>query len=321
MRILITGGSGFLGALLARTLLQHGQLGGGPVNELVLADLQPPPDDLLADGRVRALTGALIAQCVGLRGESFDAVFHLAGALSAECEADFDLGMRSNLDSTRALLEAVRAAGNVPRFVFASSLAVYGSDPGLPLPQIIREDTLPTPQSSYGVQKFICEQLVADYTRKGFVDGRSARLVTVVVRPGKPSGAASSFLSGIMREPLKGEFAVCPVPPETKVALASPARTIAGLIAVAEASRDALGGRIAVNLPALTVSVSEMLDALESAAGTQARALVLLQPDAEITRIVGGWPAVFDNTRAARLGLEPDPDFLSILRAYQADHA
>lgn len=321
MRILITGGAGFLGGLLARTLLQRGQLDGQPINELVLADLVQPPDNLLADGRVRALTGALIAQCVGLRAESFDAVFHLAGALSAECEADFDLGMRSNLDSTRALLEAVRAAGNGPHFVFASSLAVYGADPGLSLPQIIHEDTLPTPQSSYGVQKFICEQLVADYTRKGFVDGRSARLVTVVVRPGKPSGAASSFLSSIMREPLKGEFAVCPVPPATKVALASPARTIAGLIAVAEASGETLGGRIAVNLPALTVSVSNMLDALESAAGKQARALVLLQPDAEITRIVGGWPAVFDNTRAARLGLEPDPDFLSILRAYQADHA
>jgi nucleoside-diphosphate-sugar epimerase len=321
VRILITGGAGFLGALLARKLLQRGQLDGEPIDELVLADLSPPPDDLLADARVRASTGALIAQCVGLRGEAFDAVFHLAAAVSAECEADFDLGMRSNLDSTRALLEALRAAGNMPRFIFASSLAVYGSDPELPLPPIIREDTLPTPQSSYGVQKFICEQLVADYTRKGFMDGRSARLVTVVVRPGKPNGAASSFLSGIVREPLNGEFAVCPVPPETKVALASPARTIAGLIAVAEASRDALGGRVAINLPALTVSVGEMLDALATAGGASARALVRFEPDAQTARIVGGWPAVFDNSRALRLGLEPDPDFLSIVRAYLADRA
>ncbi len=320
MKILITGGAGFVGALLAHKLLEREHLDGQPINELVLADLVPPAADLLADARVRALTGALIAQCAGLRGESFDMVFHLAGALSAECEADFDLGMRSNLDSTRALLEALRAAGNTPRLIFASSLAVYGPDPGLPLPPVIREDTLPTPQSSYGAQKFICEQLVADYTRKGFVDGRNARLVTVVVRPGGPSGAASSFLSGIVREPLKGEFAVCPVPPETRVALASPARTIAGLIAVSEASRDVWGGRIALNLPALTVSVGQMLDALEAVGGTQARALVQFEPDAEITRIVGGWPAVFDNSRAARLGLEPDPDFLSIIRAYLADY-
>jgi D-erythronate 2-dehydrogenase len=319
VKILITGGAGFLGALLARKLLERGQLDGQPIDELVLADLAPPPDDLRADARVCALTGALIAQCVGLRNESFDAVFHLAGALPAECEADFDLGMRSNLDSTRALLEALRAAGNVPRLIFASSLAVYGSDPGLPLPAVIGEDVLPTPQSSYGVQKFVCEQLVADYTRRGFVDGRSARLVTVVVRPGRTNGAASSFLSGIVREPLRGEFAVCPVPPETRVAVASPARTIAWLIAVAEASREALGGRVALNLPALTVSVGQMLDALETVAGISARALVQFEPDAEITRIVGGWPAVFDNTRAARLGLEPDPDFLSILRAYVAD--
>jgi D-erythronate 2-dehydrogenase len=321
VKILITGGAGFLGSSLARALLERGQLDGRSISELALADLRPPADDLLADARVRASTGALIAQCVGLRSESFDAVFHLAAAVSAECEADFDLGMRSNLDSTRALLDALRAPGNVPRFIFASSLAVYGSDPALPLPAVIREDTLPTPQSSYGIQKFICEQLVADYTRKGFLDGRSARLVTVVVRPGEPNGAASSFLSGIVREPLNGDHAVCPVPAETRVAIASPARTIAGLIAVAEASRDVLGGRAAINLPALTVSVGEMLDALETVAGARARALVRFEHDDRIARIVGGWPAVFDNARASRLGLEPDPDFLSIIRAYLADHA
>jgi D-erythronate 2-dehydrogenase len=320
VKVLITGGAGFVGSFLARELLRRGALDGRPIQELVLADLCSPRGDLLADPRVRVLTGALIAQSVGLRNEVFDVVFHLAAAVSAECEADFDLGMRSNLDSTRALLDALRAAGNTPRFVFASSIAVYGSDPGLPLPAVIREDTLPTPQSSYGIQKFICEQLVADYTRKGFVDGRNPRLVTVVVRPGEPNGAASSFLSGIVREPLKGDFAVSPVPLEMKVAVASPARTVAGLIAVAEASRDALGGRTAINLPALTVSVREMLDALETVAGASARALVRFEPNAQVASIVGGWPAVFDNSRALRLGLQPDPDFLSILRAYVADH-
>jgi nucleoside-diphosphate-sugar epimerase len=209
----------------------------------------------------------------------------------------------------------------VPRFVFASSVAVFGADPGLPLPPIIEDNTLPTPQSSYGIQKFICEQLVADYTRKGFIDGRNVRLMTVVVRPGKPNGAASGFLSAIVREPMGGAIAVCPVPTETRVAIASPARTIEGLLAVAEASRSALGGRTAINLPALTVSVGEMLDGLEVVAGVEARARVRFEPDAGVARIVGGWPAVFDNARAASLGLKPDPDFLSIVRAYLAESA
>jgi nucleoside-diphosphate-sugar epimerase len=321
LKVLITGGAGFLGARLAHQLLKRGQLAGHTIDELVVADLYPPPPDLLSDARVRASTGALIDQCAALRTEVFDAVFHLAAAVSAECETDFDLGMRSNLDTTRALLDALRAAGNVPRFIFASSIAVFGSDPVLPLPAVVRDDTLPTPQSSYGIQKFICEQLVADYTRKGFIDGRNVRLMTVVVRPGRPNGAASGFLSAIVREPVNGEVSVCPVSPETRVALASPARTMEGLIAVAEASRDVLGGRIAINLPALTVSVGEMLHALELVAGAPARALVQFEPDPSIARIVCGWPSVFDNSRAQRLDLNPDPDFISIVRAFLSDRA
>lgn len=321
MKVLITGAGGFLGARLARQLLRGGQLSGEKIDELILADLCAPPADLLADPHVRPLTGALIAQSSALAAERFDAVFHLAAAVSAECEADFDLGLRSNLDSTRALLDALRAAGNVPRFMFASSVAVFGPDPGLPMPTVVRDETLPTPQSSYGIQKFICEQLVADYTRKGFIDGRNIRLMTVVVRPGRPNGAASGFLSGIIREPVNGQPAVCPVSPETKVALASPARTIEGIIAVSEVSREALGGRTAVNLPALTVSVGEMLDALEAEAGAQVRALVQFKPDAYIARMVGGWPAAFDLSRAQRLGLNPDPDFISIVRQFLDERA
>jgi nucleoside-diphosphate-sugar epimerase len=321
LKVLISGGAGFLGARLVRQLVRRGQLGGQSIDELVLADLHEPASDLRADARVRVSPGALIAQCDALSRERFDAVFHLAAAVSAECEADFDLGLRSNLDSTRALLDAMRTLGNVPRFMLASSVAVFGSDPGLPLPPVVRDETLPTPQSSYGIQKFICEQLVADYTRKGFIDGRNVRLMTVVVRPGRPNGAASGFLSGIIREPVNGQAAVCPVSEETKVALASPARTIEGLIAVAEASREALGGRTAINLPALTVSVGEMLHALEVVAGAQTRALVRFEPDAAIARIVGGWPAVFDLSRAQRLGLNPDPDFISIVRQFLDDRA
>lgn len=321
MRILITGGAGFLGVRLARHLLKQGQLEGQTIEKLLVADLKQPPADLLADARVRAVTGALLAQCEALGKESLDAIFHLAAAVSAECEADFDLGLRSNLDTTRALLDALRKAGNVPRFIFASSIAVFGSDPGQPMPPVVRDDTLPTPQSSYGIQKFICEQLVADYTRKGLIDGRSVRLMTVVVRPGMPNGAASGFLSGIIREPVNGQQTVCPVSPETRVALASPARAIEGLIAVAEAQRESLGGRTAINLPALTTSVEEMLRALEVVAGHEARALVRFEPDATTARIVGGWPAAFENVRARRLGLEPDKDFISIVRQFMDERA
>lgn len=321
MKVLITGGAGFLGARLARELLARGRLAGRPLTGLLLADLVAPPPDLCADARVSVQVGQLLEQASALARMGLDGVFHLASAVSAECEADFELGLRSNLDSTRALLDALRLQGGAPRLVFASSVAVYGSDPALPLPAVVQDETLPTPQSSYGIHKFICEQLVADYTRKGFIDGRSARLMTVAVRPGRPNGAASGFLSGIVREPLAGLDAVCPVAPETRVALASPACTIAGLIRVFEASREDFGGRTALNLPALSVSVGEMLDALEALAGPEVRALVRFEPDAAIARIVGAWPARFESARAARLDLHPDADFMSVLRQYARDHA
>lgn len=320
MKLLITGAAGFLGARLARSLLARDHLAGRPITTLVLADLVAPPPELLADARVEARTGALLDQAAALGAEGFDGVFHLASAVSAECELDFELGLRSNLDTTRALLDALRARGNAPRFVFASSVAVFGGDAALPLPALVRDDTLPLPQSSYGIHKFICEQLVADYTRKGFIDGRSARLMTVAVRPGRPNGAASGFLSGIVREPLAGLDAICPVAPETAVALASPASTIAGLIRAFEATREDFGGRSALNLPALTLTVQQMLDALAALAGPEALARVRFEPDPAIARLVGGWPARFESARCARLGLAPDADFLGVLRQYAADH-
>jgi nucleoside-diphosphate-sugar epimerase len=243
-------------------------------------------------------------------------VFHLACAVSAECEADFDLGLRSNVDTTRALLDALRAAGRAPTLVFASSIAVFGSDPGVPLPPVVRDDTLPTPQTSYGTHKLVCELLVADYTRKGYIDGRAARLMTVSVRPGKPNAAASGFLSGIVREPPAGLPAVCPVSPDTEVALSSPARTIDGLIAAFEAGRTAFGGRTALNLPPLTVRVQDMLGALADVAGRDVLKLVRFEPDEAVARPVGGWPSRFEPARAARLGLLPDPDFRSIVLQY-----
>lgn len=324
MKLLITGGAGFLGARLARTLLARPTLCGRPITHIVLADLVAPPGDLLADSRVQARVGALIDQAPALGLEGFDGVFHLASAVSAECEADFDLGLRSNLDTTRALLDSLRAhvnGGGAPaRVVFASSVAVYGSDAAVPLPAVVRDDTLPTPQSSYGVHKFVIEQLVADYTRKGYIDGRTARLMTVSVRPGRPNGAASSFLSGMIREPLAGLASVCPVPVDTRVALASPANTIHGLITVFEASREAFGGRTALNLPALTVTVQQMLDALRAVGGEEAVDRVRFEPDPAIAAIVGGWPAHFEAARSVGLGLTPDADFDSIVRQYVQDH-
>jgi D-erythronate 2-dehydrogenase len=321
MKILITGGAGFIGSLLARTLLERGTLDGRAIQQLVLADQRAPEANLTADRRVLASVGSLLGQCDELARARYDGIFHLASAVSAECEADFDLGLRSNLESTRALLLALRAAGNTPRLVFASSAAVFGGDPPfLGVPSLVEDHTLPTPQTSYGTQKLMSEQLIMDFTRKGFLDGRAVRLLTVSVRPGRPNGAASGFLSGVVREPLAGVPIACPVALDTEVALASPERSIRALIRVYEASREELGGRSALNLPALSVRVGDMLDALEHVAGKAVRSLVRLEPDARIEGIVSTWPARFRAERASRLGLSPDPSFESIIAGYMVDH-
>jgi nucleoside-diphosphate-sugar epimerase len=319
IKLLITGGAGFLGTRLARALLAKGALDGKPLHKIVVADQVRPPADLIADPRVEARTGALLAQASGLGAEGFDGVFHLASAVSAECEADFELGLRANLDSTRALLDGLRLAGKVPRLVFSSSIAVYGPDPAVPLPPVVTDTTLPLPQTSYGTHKLVCEHLIADYTRKGYIDGRAARLMTVTVRPGKPNGAASSFFSGIIREPLAGIETVCPVAADVSHPVSSPARTIEGLIAVYEASRAVFHGRSALNLPGLNVTVNEMLAALEEVAGKAVRARVRFERDERIASIVANWPAGARAPRAAALGLKADPSFAEIVRQYIAD--
>jgi D-erythronate 2-dehydrogenase len=328
MNILITGGAGFLGARLARALLAAGKLSlrgapARPIQQIVLADRGAAPADLLADPLVRSVQGDLLelVQRRDLPAPGTDLVFHLAAAVSAECEADFELGMRSNFDTTRALLDAARALGSAPVFVFASSLAVFGQQPGQPPLGTMRDDTLPTPQGSYGIQKFIGEQLVADYTRKGFIAGRSVRPVTVSVRPGLPNGAASGFLSGMIREPLAGVRARVPVGPEVPVALSSPARTIEGFIRAAEASDAQWGQRTAINLPSLRTTVGEMAAALEKVAGKQAAALLDWEPDAAIEKLVRSWPGDVAWDRARGLGLRNDESFEAIVRDYIAENA
>ena len=331
MNIVITGGAGFLGAKLARQLLASGQLSlagdaAQTIECITLVDRAAPPPDLAADSRIRSVVGDLNAlleekTALGLVVRSQDAIiFHLAAAVSGECEADFDLGLRSNVDATRALLQACRALKTCPTVVFASSLAVFGNSPQQPLPDVIDDRTLPTPQNSYGIQKFIGEQLVADYARKGFIRGRNVRLMTVSVRPGKPNGAASSFLSGMIREPLAGIKAACPVPRGTAVALSSPQRTIAGLISAAETSDADWGARTAVNLPALRTTAGEMADALQKLAGKAVADLIDWTPDPAIINIVTSWPANIDAGRARAIGLMPDTDFESIIQTYMREN-
>ena len=323
MKILITGGAGFVGSRLAQELLKRGKLAGRDITQLVLADQAQPRPELLADARVQGRVGSLLSQCEALRDEDFDGVFHLASAVSGECEADFELGLRSNLDSTRALLDALRArqerGAPATRLLFSSSVAVFGPDAAVPMPALVADDTLPAPQTSYGTHKLICEHLVADYTRKGYIDGRAARLMTVTVRPGRPNGAASSFFSGIIREPLAGVESVLPVSPDVSHPVSSPQRTVQGLIAVYEASREAFCGRMALNLPALNVTVQQMLDALAAVAGPQVRALVRYERDERIAGIVANWPRGATSARAAGLGLQPERNFEDIVRQYIAD--
>ena len=319
MRIVITGGAGFLGSRLARALLARGSLTDArgearDLRELVLVDVVRAT---VADPRVTVVTGdltdpALIERVVT---PGTDSVFHLAAVVSGQAEAEFDVGMRANLDATRALLERCRRLAKPPKFVFTSSLAVFGG----PLPDPVPDDAPVTPQTSYGAQKAIGEFLVYDMTRKGYIDGRSLRLPTITVRPGKPNKAASSFASGIIREPLSGVDAICPVAPSTQVWVSSPRTVISNLIVGHEAPASSFALTRSINVPGIHVGVGEMVAALRRIAGHAVADRVKWQLDPAIDRIVSTWPARFAPVLGPVLGMQADPDFDSIVRAYIAD--
>ena len=320
MKVLITGGAGFLGRRLADELVERGTLKGTDgrdhvIDEIVLLDIVPAAG--FTDARIRMIVGDISDATLLHRAidRNTASVFHLAAIVSGQAEENFDLGMRINVDASRSLLEACRASGHQPRVVFTSSVAVYGGD----LPATVPDSTALNPQSSYGMQKAIGELLINDYSRRGFIDGRVLRLPTISVRPGKPNRAASSFASGIIREPLNGEQSTCPIAPETRVWLLSPRKAIEGLILGHELPAQALGLSRVVNLPGVCVTVREMLAALERVAGTEAAKRVRWERDAATDRIVASWPGAWDTRRAEALGFGGDADFESIIRAYIED--
>jgi D-erythronate 2-dehydrogenase len=321
MRIVITGGCGFLGRRLALLLLDRDSTREGSalgaIDEVVLFDNAPSALPLPDDRRVSVVTGDIAdrATVAKLIAPGTDAVFHLAAVVSGQAEADTELGYRVNLDGTRAVLDACRALGSAPRLVFASSLAVYGGA----LPPEVGDDTPLTPQSSYGAQKAIGELLVNDYSRKGFIDGRALRLPTVVVRPGLPNRAASTFASSIIREPLCGKDAVCPVAPETVMALASPRRVVAALAHALDLPGEALGQNRSLQVPGFSVSVGEMAAALRRAGGEDAYKRIAWQPDPGVQRIISSWPMALATPRADRLGFERDSGIDEAVRFFIED--
>jgi D-erythronate 2-dehydrogenase len=324
MRVVITGGAGFLGSRLARAILERGQLtdAGGIQRELRKLVLIDVASATLSDPRVEIVAGDLADPALIERAltPDTDSVFHLAAVVSGQAEAEFDTGMRVNLDATRALLERCRTFARPPKCVFTSSLAVFGGV----LPDPVRDDSPITPQTSYGAQKAMGELMVYDMTRKGYIDGRSLRLPTVTVRPGKANRAASSFASGVIREPLSGVDAVCPVGPRAAMWVISPRSVIANLIVghevpAPEFAKAGFGHTRSVNVPGLRVGVGEMVEALKKTAGDAVASRVKWQLDPVIDRIVATWPANFAPVLGPALGMRGDKDFESIIRQYIED--
>lgn len=320
MKVLVIGAAGMVGRKLVAALLAAGEVAGQAISGLDLADVVMP-EAPVASIPVTAMAADLsqAEAAVGLIAARPDLIFHLAAIVSGEAEADFEKGYRINLDGTRHLLEAIRMAGQGapyrPRLVFTSSIAVFGE----PLPPVIGDSHEHTPLTSYGTQKAICELLLADYSRRGFVDGVGIRLPTIAVRPGKPNKAASGFFSGIIREPLVGQEAVLPVAETVRHWFASPRSAVGFLLHAAAMDTSVLGNQRNLTMPGLAVTVGEQIAALGRIAGPEAVALIRREPDAVIAGIVAGWPQAFEARRASALGFAGESSFDEIIRIHIAD--
>jgi D-erythronate 2-dehydrogenase len=319
MHILITGAAGMIGRKLTERLAKDGGLNGMTIDRLTLVDVVAPQEPQNFSGQVDAAVSDLTvpgAAAKAIAGRP-DVIFHLAGVVSGEAETDFDKGYRVNLDGTRALLDAVRLAGEgyKPKLVFTSSIAAFGA----PFPDAIADEFHLTPLTSYGTQKAMCELLLADYTRRGFLDGVGIRLPSIVVRPGKPNKAASGFFSGIIREPLAGQEAILPVADEVLHWHASPRSAVGFLIHAAGLSRAQLGDRVNLTMPGVCCTVGEQIAALKRVAGDKVAARIRRARDDLVERIVAGWPRRFDARRATALGFKVEATFDDIIRAHIED--
>src|SRR5262252_5342200 len=319
MHILVTGAAGMIGRKLIERLVRDRALHGRAIDKLTLTDVVAPALPLGVSAAVDIVTQDLAAPGVAekLVAGRPDVIFHIAGVVSAEAELDFDKGYRSNLDAMRALLEAVRHAGGNfhPKLVFTSSCAVFGG----PFPDPIGDEFHLTPHTSYGTQKAICELLLADYTRRGFLDGVGLRLPAICVRPGKPNKAASGFFSSIIREPLAGQEAILPVDEKIMHTHASPRAAVGFLIHAAGLAPGRLGPRISLTMPGLCCTVGEEIAALARIAGADVAARIRREPDETIAKIVAGWPQNFDARRATALGFRAETSFDDIIRAHIED--
>lgn len=317
MKILIIGGAGMVGRKLAERLAKDGKLGDKAISAMTLYDVVAPQKPAGAAFPVSVATGDLPApgETDKLVADKPDVIFHLAAIVSGEAEQDFDKGYRINLQGTMNLLDSVRRAGNKPRIVFTSSIAVFGA----PFPEKIGDEFFTTPLTSYGTQKAIGELLISDYTRKGIFDGISIRLPTICVRPGAPNKAASGFFSNIMREPLAGKEAVLPVSEDVMHWHASPRAAVGFLIHAATIDGEKLGNRRTLSMPGLAVTVGEQIAALKKVAGDKVVARIKREPDPFIQGIVAGWPRNLDPKRALSLGFKPDASFEEIIRIHIED--
>jgi nucleoside-diphosphate-sugar epimerase len=317
MRVLITGAAGMIGRKLTERLIKDGALRGQTITSIDLHDIVAPTPPVASGISVATHVGDLAddGAAEALVATRLDVVFHLAGIVSGEAEANFDLGYRVNLDGTRRLFDAIRLSGERPRVVFTSSIAVFGA----PFPDVIPDEFHPTPLTSYGTQKLIGEALLADYTRRGFFDGIGIRLPTICVRPGKPNKAASSFFSGIIREPLAGQEAVLPVPRSVLHTHASPRSAVGFLVHAAEIDGAAVGPRRNLTMPGVAVTVGEQIEALKRVAGGNVVGLIREEPDEAVWAIVQNWPTRFDAKRARELGFKAETRFDDIVKAHIED--